>query len=73
MAKSTLTRGDFHDRIGTNGHLNSRPSRITYLAHGKGWVMVRHPGCVPFAITEKEWLAFPPFNQFRPTDARSVT
>lgn len=70
MAKSILTRGDFYDRIGTNGNSNSRPSRITYMAHGKGWVMVRHPGCIPFAITEKQWLAFPPYS---PTDTGSVT
>ena len=69
---SKLKRGDFmHDRIGTNGHPAARPSRVTYLAHGKGWVMVRHPGCIPFAITEDAWLSFP-FYQ-KPTDTGSVT
>ena len=47
------------DRVGTNGRPGSRPSRITYLAHAKGYVMCRHPGCMPFVITEKEWLSFP--------------
>lgn len=47
------------DRVGTNGHPEARPSRVTYMAHGKGWVMCRHPGCVPFAVTEKRWLEFP--------------
>jgi hypothetical protein len=45
------------DRIGHNG-LGS-PSRVTYLAHARGYVMARHPGCIPFAIPEKEWLSFP--------------
>lgn len=47
------------DRIGTNGSLGAKPSRITYMAHAKGWVMCRHPGCTPFAVMEKEWLSFP--------------
>lgn len=52
------------DRIGHNGHGETpRPFRITYMAHAKGWVMVRHPGCMPFAITEKDWLNFPLYQQ----------
>jgi hypothetical protein len=47
------------DRIGHNGNPGSRASRTTYMAHGKGYVMVRHPGSMPFTVTEKEWLAFP--------------
>lgn len=35
--------------------------RITYMAHGKGYVMVRYPGCIPFAISEKEWQVLPPY------------
>lgn len=57
------------DRVGTNGHPEARPSRMTYMAHGKGYVMVRHPGCTPFAISEAAWLAFPIFQiqpKFRP-------
>ena len=50
------------DRIGHNdsGPLaRCNPQRLTYLAHGKGYVMVRHPGCIPFAISEKLWRSFP--------------
>ncbi len=34
-------------------------SKVTYMAHGKGYVMVRRPQCTPFVLTEKQWLAFP--------------
>lgn len=55
-----VSKGQFRqDRTGTNGSPSSRPSRVTYMAHGKGWVMVRHPGCIPFTLTEKTWLSFP--------------
>lgn len=50
------------DRIGHNDGgpiARSNPSRTTYMAHAKGWVMVRHPGCRPFLITEKLWRSFP--------------
>ena len=62
---SKLKRGDFmHDRLGHNGRgPDPKSSRITYMAHAKGWVMVRHPGCIPFAITEKDWLSFPIYQQ----------
>jgi hypothetical protein len=35
--------------------------RTTYMAHGRGYVMVRHPGCTPFIVNEKDWLAWPFF------------
>lgn len=47
------------DRAGAGGGYGAKPSRVTYMAHGKGYVMIRHPGCIPFVVTEKEWLAFP--------------
>jgi len=50
------------DRVGHNDGnpvVRANPRRLTYLAHGKGYVMVRHPGCSPFAIPEKLWLSFP--------------
>jgi hypothetical protein len=47
------------DRIGHNGR--GTPSRITYVAHGRGYVMARHPGCMPFVISEKDWRNFPYF------------
>lgn len=51
-------RLDFmRDRNGHNGC--GRSSRTTYMAHAKGWVLVRHPGCIPFAVTEREWRSFP--------------
>jgi hypothetical protein len=40
------------DRI-RNGH------RVTYLAHAKNYVMVRHPGCIPFCVSEREWRDLP--------------
>lgn len=33
--------------------------RITYLAHGKGHVMVRYRGAAPFCLYEKEWRKLP--------------
>lgn len=33
--------------------------RITYMAHAKGHVMTRRPGCIPFVLTEKEWWSLP--------------
>lgn len=49
-------------RIGHNDGgpiARANPTKLTYLAHGKGYVMVRHPNCQPFAITEALWLSFP--------------
>ncbi len=37
--------------------------RVTYLAHGKGYVMIRRPGCIPFTLPEKEWRALPLFQK----------
>lgn len=50
-------------RYGHNGH-GEKPhfGRIAYMAHAKGWVMARHPGAVPFVISEKLWLSFVPWN-----------
>lgn len=47
------------DRFGHNG-VGAVPhySRVTYLAHAKGWVMARRPGCSPWAIPEKLWRSF---------------
>lgn len=50
------------DRYGHNHSSAVRElhvTRITYLAHGKGYVMARRPQCTPFVLTEKQWLAFP--------------
>lgn len=53
-------RRDFkRDRVGTNGNPSAKPARIIYMARAKDYVMVRHPGCIPFAIREREWLSFP--------------
>ncbi len=47
------------DRLGTNGHPSAKPSRMTYMAHAKGYVNVPSPwrrairrqrkglGCIP--------------------------
>lgn len=32
-------------------------SPLTWMAEAHGWVMVRHPRAVPFAISRKEWDA----------------
>lgn len=50
-------RDFMRDRLGHSG--SGRPSRTTYMAHGNGWVLVRHPGCIPFAVMEREWQSFP--------------
>lgn len=49
------------DRNGHNHPTSCAPwlSRITYMAHGKGYVMCRHPQCSPFVLTEKQWRDFP--------------
>lgn len=46
------------DREGHNAE-GTFVSRITYLAHAKGYVMARRPGCRPFVITEALWRSFP--------------
>lgn len=33
--------------------------RLTYMAHAKAYVMVRHPHCVPFVMPEKDWRNLP--------------
>lgn len=53
-------RRDFkRDRVGHNGRGSKLPSRVTYMAHAKGYVMCRHPGCSPFVIPEADWRSFP--------------
>lgn len=53
-------RLDFmRDRFGHNDPpFNPQFGRITYLAHAKGFVMARRPGCRPFAISEARWRSF---------------
>lgn len=34
-------------------------TRVKYLAHAKGYVMVRKPRAAPFVMTEKEWRQLP--------------
>lgn len=36
--------------------------RARYLAHNDGYVMARHPRCIPFVLTAKEWDALPFYN-----------
>ena len=56
-----LTDIDTRPRYGHNH--NSRTvnawTKLTYMAHANRYVMVRRPGCIPFVITERQWLAFP--------------
>jgi hypothetical protein len=49
------------DRYGHNDPSSVEPSlsRIAYMAHAKGYVMARRPGCKPFVIDEKLWRSFP--------------
>ena len=49
------------DRYGHNHSSAYNPhwSRITYMANAAGYVMARRPGCKPFVLTEKQWMAFP--------------
>lgn len=47
---------------GVSSHPAANRSRLTYMAHAKGYVMVRRPGCIPFVISEKLWLSFPVFD-----------
>lgn len=53
------------DRVGHNGSLigAKHPRRLIYLAHAKGYVMARHPHCIPFVITESLWRSFPLFKR----------
>lgn len=37
--------------------------RVTYIAHGRGYVMIRRPGCVPFVVTEDDWRSRPLWNK----------
>lgn len=36
-----------------------RGHQARYMAHADGYVMARLPGCMPFVIAEKEWIALP--------------
>lgn len=38
-------------------------SKITYMAHGKGYVMVRRSGRIPFILTEIAWRALPEYSK----------
>lgn len=40
-------------------------TKITYMAHAKGYVMARRPGCEPFILTENQWAAFPFYDEHR--------
>lgn len=49
------------DRYGHNNSLSAAEppwGRITYLAHAKGYVMARRPGCTPFVLSEEMWKSF---------------
>ena len=45
--------------------------RLRYMTEKDGWIMVRHPGCIPFAMMVKEWLDLPLASAERGHDARS--
>lgn len=53
---------DTRPRYGHNFSSVKFLSKVTYMAHAKGYVMARRPGCTPFVITEKQWLNFPIWN-----------
>ena len=36
-----------------------------YMTHSNGWVMVRRPGCVPYTIYLRDWLALPAASEGR--------
>lgn len=57
----------YEDRLGHNDPSGQPPTigRITYLAHAKGYVMARRPGCTPFVISEKLWRSFPYWDSAR--------
>lgn len=40
---------------------------LKLMTCAKGYVMVRHKGCAPFVLSEKEWLDLPDVTQ--PSDA----
>jgi hypothetical protein len=44
-----------HNNVGAEPH----HGRIAYVAHGKGYVMARRPGCEPWVISEALWRSFP--------------
>ena len=35
-------------------------SRLRLMAHADGYVMVRHPGAIPFVLPVKEWEVLSP-------------
>lgn len=55
---------DTRPRHGHNHNGGVFLSKITYMANAKGYVMARRPGCIPFVITEKQWLDFPLWSDF---------
>ena len=55
----TADRFGHNYNLGTAFHGPPVLPKIKYLAHAKGYVMARRPGCMPFVITEKQWLEMP--------------
>lgn len=50
---------DTRPRYGHNLHRPYLWTKITHVAHGKGYVMARRPHCDPFVVTVQHWLTFP--------------
>lgn len=57
----TFTKDRFGHNYNPGAAFHGPPvlSKIKYLAHAKGYVMARRPGCSPFVLTEKQWLELP--------------
>lgn len=55
-------------RVGPSGHGDF----VRLMARADGYVMVRHSGCIPFVITEREWDALPPERIHNITSSRST-
>lgn len=41
------------------GPKNRGGSKLRLMARSGGYVMVRHPHCIPFCLTDKEWASLP--------------
>lgn len=61
--QSTAAAEPFEVRARKSARRQDGGGRIDLMAHARGWVMVRRPGCVPFCMKATEWLALPPWEK----------
>jgi hypothetical protein len=60
-----LRPGTFDSKKGWTWVPMAPDDEIRFMSRHSGYVMVRKPRCMPFVMTEKDWLKMPVFQQKR--------